>query len=168
MNRLIESFSPSLSLPLLGRPFGLPHSLTIVPSERISKSPVGASDDIGREARVGVWWKGCRKQLPKVSFSAAFSQVQRLKWSIVRFFGMVWKSPRVVIGPSPKLSLGELGSQEKCDSAGFTLFPCASMKVQLLKPPDITAAREKTIIWVERAPNMAVFCRRFLLPSHPR
>jgi hypothetical protein len=28
--------------------------------------------------RVGVWWKGCRKQLPKASFSAAFSQVHRL------------------------------------------------------------------------------------------
>jgi hypothetical protein len=42
---------PSLSLPLLGRPFGLSYSLTIVPSEHISKSPVGASDEIGREAR---------------------------------------------------------------------------------------------------------------------
>ena len=41
----------SLSLPLLGRPFGLSYSLTIVPSEHISKSPVGASDEIGREAR---------------------------------------------------------------------------------------------------------------------
>jgi hypothetical protein len=30
------------------------------------------------DARVGVRWKGCRKQLPKASFSAAFSQVQRL------------------------------------------------------------------------------------------
>jgi hypothetical protein len=30
-------------------------------------------------ARVGVWWKGCRKQLPKASFSAALQpQVQRL------------------------------------------------------------------------------------------
>jgi hypothetical protein len=30
------------------------------------------------DGRVGVWWKGCRKQLPKAPFSAAFSQVQRL------------------------------------------------------------------------------------------
>ena len=30
-------------------------------------------------ARAGwVWWKGCRKQLPKALFSAAFSQIQRL------------------------------------------------------------------------------------------
>jgi len=28
--------------------------------------------------RVGLWWKGCRRQLPKASFSAAFSQIQRL------------------------------------------------------------------------------------------
>jgi hypothetical protein len=31
------------------------------------------------DGRIGVWWKGCRKQLPKTLFSAAFSQVQRLK-----------------------------------------------------------------------------------------
>jgi hypothetical protein len=30
------------------------------------------------DVRVGLWWKGCRRQLPKVSFSAAFSQIQRL------------------------------------------------------------------------------------------
>jgi hypothetical protein len=30
------------------------------------------------DARVGVWWKGCRKRPPKAPFSAAFSQVQRL------------------------------------------------------------------------------------------
>jgi hypothetical protein len=28
--------------------------------------------------REGMWWKGCPKQHPKASFSAAFSQVQRL------------------------------------------------------------------------------------------
>jgi hypothetical protein len=30
------------------------------------------------DGRVGVWWKGCRKQLPKALCSAAFSRVQRL------------------------------------------------------------------------------------------
>ena len=30
------------------------------------------------DVRVGVWWKGCRKQPPKAPFSATFSQVQRL------------------------------------------------------------------------------------------
>jgi hypothetical protein len=30
------------------------------------------------DVRVGLWWKGCRRQLPKASFSAAFSQIQRL------------------------------------------------------------------------------------------
>lgn len=29
-------------------------------------------------ARLGRWWKGCRKQPPKAPFSAAFSQVPRL------------------------------------------------------------------------------------------
>jgi hypothetical protein len=27
------------------------------------------------DVRVGVWWKGCRKQPPKAPFSATFSQV---------------------------------------------------------------------------------------------
>jgi hypothetical protein len=43
---------------------------------------LGAPEPLKRlkrpDARVGVWWKGCRKQLPKAPFSAALAQVQRL------------------------------------------------------------------------------------------
>ena len=35
----------------------------------------------------GVWWKGCRKQLPSAPFPVAFSQVHRYTWLKLRRVG---------------------------------------------------------------------------------
>ena len=51
--------------------------------ENVSMEPLWALGALEKglkrpDVRVGVWWKGCRKQPPKAPFSATFSQVQRL------------------------------------------------------------------------------------------
>jgi hypothetical protein len=61
--------------------------------------------EILKKVKVGVWWKGCRKQLPKAPFSAAFSEVSPY-WRSIRIYEKAVcvlpvskKLPILVFGP---------------------------------------------------------------------